>query len=66
MIKYSNHALEQMVARGISRIQVEEAMKRGSKELQRPNKLLFLYKYYVVVAKKIGMDYFIITVKPRW
>ena len=44
---------------------VEEGIKRGAKELQEPNKILFYYKYFCVVAKKIGEDYFVITVKPR-
>jgi len=66
MIKYSDHALEHMVVRGITRVQVEEAIKSGSKELQKPDKLLFLYRYFIVVARKIGSNYYIITVKPRW
>jgi len=66
LIKYSDHAQEQMVARGISREQVEEAIKRGSIALQKPNKMLFAYKYYVVVAKKYNDTHYVITVKPRW
>ena len=54
-----------MIARGISEKEVEEGIKRGSKELQRPNKILSYYKYFCVVYKKIGEDFYVITVKPR-
>ncbi|MFH0874965.1 MAG: DUF4258 domain-containing protein [archaeon] len=64
-IFFSNHAREQMIDRGISIDEVKEAIKRGEKSLQTPDKLLFHYKYYCVVSKKIGDNYFIITVKPR-
>ena len=64
-IKFSRHAREQMVARGISEKDVEEGIKRGSKELQKPNKILSYYKYFCVVYKKIGKDSYVITVKPR-
>lgn len=65
-IRYSRHAREQMVERGISEDEVEEGIRRGSKTLQKPNKILFGYKYYCVVSKKIKDTYYIITVKPRW
>ena len=55
-----------MVARGISVNEVEEAIKRGAKELQHPNKILYYFRYFVVVTKKMGKDHFVITVKPRW
>lgn len=64
-VKYSKHAREQMVARGISEKEAEEAIKRGSKELQKPNKILSYYKYFCVVYKKIDNDLYIITIKPR-
>ncbi len=64
-IKFSKHAREQMIARGIYEQEVAEAIKRGSKGLQHPDKILFFYKYFCVVCKKIKDDYFIITVKPR-
>ncbi len=54
-----------MIARGISVEEVKEAVQRGSKGLQEPNKILFFYKYFCVVCRKVGEDYFIITVKPR-
>ena len=55
-----------MIARGIPEKEVEEGIKRGSKELQKPNKILSYYKYFCVVYKKIGKDFYVITVKPRW
>lgn len=64
-VKYSKHAREQMVARGISEKEVDEGIKRGSKELQKPNKILSYYKYFCVVYKKIGNETYVITVKPR-
>ena len=39
-LKYSKHAREQMIARGVSEKDVEEGIKRGSKQLQKPNKIL--------------------------
>jgi len=54
-----------MVLRGISEAEIEEAIMRGSKALQNPDKLLYYYRYFCVVARKIKNDYFIITVKPR-
>ena len=64
-IKYSRHAREQMVARGVSEKDVEDGIKRGSKGLQKPDKILSYYKYFCVVYKKIEEKYFVITVKPR-
>jgi len=63
--KYSRHAREQMVARGISENGVEEGIQRGSKELQKPNKVLSFYRYFCVVYKKLGNDFYVITVNPR-
>ena len=55
-----------MIARGISVNEVEEAIRKGAKEIQYPNKILYHFRYFTVVAKKYSNDYFIITVKPRW
>jgi len=65
-IKYSKHAREQMIERGISEREVEEGIRCGAKRLQQPNKILSEYRYYVVVYKKINNTCFVITVKPRW
>ncbi len=64
-VKYSKHAREQMIARGISEKEAEEGIKRGSKEFQKPDKILSYYKYFCVVYKKIGNDFYVLTVKPR-
>jgi len=55
-----------MVARGITPGLVEDAVKKGSKTIQAPDKLLHHFRYFVVVTKKIKQDIFVITVKPRW
>ncbi len=55
-----------MIARGISVSEVEDALKRGSKELQNPDKILYHFRYFTVVSKKISGDDLIITVMPRW
>ena len=53
-----------MTARGISEKEIEEGIKSGSKELQKPNKILSYFRYFCVVYKKIGKDIYVITVKP--
>ncbi len=65
-IVYSKHAREQMVLRRISEREVGEGIKKGSKKLQHPDKILSDYSYFVVVYKKIQDTCFVITVKPRW
>ncbi|MEK6869647.1 MAG: DUF4258 domain-containing protein [Nanoarchaeota archaeon] len=64
-VKYSRHAREQMVARGITEKEVEEGIQRGSKQLQKPNKILSYYRYFCVVYRKIEDTNYVITVKPR-
>ncbi|MDP2750801.1 MAG: DUF4258 domain-containing protein [Nanoarchaeota archaeon] len=64
-IKYSKHAREKMISRGITEAKVEEGITKGSKELQKPDKILSHYTYFCVVYKKIGDTNYIITVKPR-
>ena len=64
-IKYSKHAREQMVARGISDKEVKEGIAKGAKELQKPDKILSHHSYFCVVYKKIGDTCFVITIKPR-
>lgn len=66
MIKYTLHARIQMQARGISRLEVEAAIKGGSKEFQGKDKLLHHYRYFCVVTRKWNQDILVITVKPRW
>lgn len=64
-IKYSRHAREQMIARGISTSEVRDAISRGSKQLQGSVKILASYRYFCVVYKKLGNAVYVITVKPR-
>lgn len=66
MIYFSKHARQRMVLRGISEKEVIEAIKRGSKTLQKSDKILSDYKYFCVVYKKIKSNIFVITIKPRW
>lgn len=54
-----------MVLRGITEKEVEEGITRGSKEIQKPDKILSYYKYFCVVYKKIKGDIYVITIKPR-
>jgi len=54
-----------MIARGISKKEVEEGIQRGSKELQKPSKILSYYRHFCVVYKKIKGTCYVITVKPR-
>ena len=65
IVKYSKHAREQMIARGVTEKEAEEGIQRGSKELQKPNKILSHYKYFCVVYKKIKDVHYVVTVKPR-
>ncbi len=54
-----------MIARGVTEKEAEEGIQRGSKELQKPNKILSHYKYFCVVYKKIKDVHYVVTVKPR-
>ena len=65
VIIYGKHAREQMIERGISVNEIEQGIKRGTKELQKPNKILYHFRYYIVVTKKVNGHDFVITVKPR-
>jgi hypothetical protein len=64
-IKYSKHARERMVERGISENEVSRAIQKGKKRIQN-NKIIVAYTYFEVVYKKIGDEYYIITVLLRW
>ena len=55
-----------MIERGVSANEVESAIKMGSKELKKPDKIIYHFRYFIVVTKKINGDDFVITVKPRW
>jgi len=55
-----------MILRGVSETEVEEGIKKGSKTLQKPNKIISTFRYYEVVYRKLEDTYFVITVQPRW
>lgn len=65
IIRFSKHAEERMMERGISIDEVEAAIKSGSKYLQKPNKIIAAYGYFSVVYKKSGEVYYIITIQQR-
>ncbi len=54
-----------MALRGITTKEIEDAVKTGSKQIQKPDKILSNYRYFCVVFRKIGENIYIITVKPR-
>jgi hypothetical protein len=64
-VKYSKHARERMVERGISKNEISKAIQKGQKRTQN-GKLITTYTYFEVVYKKIGEKYYIITVQLRW
>jgi len=55
-----------MIERGISVNEIEESVKLGAKEYQKPHKILYHYKYFITVTKIINNEHYVITVKPRW
>jgi hypothetical protein len=64
-IKYSAHARKRMVERGISPVEVRDAINRGSKSAD--GKLITsAYRHLKVVFKKSGDDWYVITVMLRW
>jgi len=66
LLKFSRHAEDKMIDRGISINEIENAIKSGSKFIQKPDKIVAEYGYFSVVYKKIRDVYYIITVQPRW
>lgn len=64
-ILYSAPARQRMVVRGISRSEVEAAIRSGSKSHQG-DRILAAYHYFEVVYVVHGNRCFIITVNPRW
>jgi len=64
-IRYSNHAREMMVERGISEKEISNAINRGSKRTQ-DDKIVATYMYIEVVYKMIDDDAYVITVFVRW
>ena len=66
IVKFSRHAEERMVERGISVKEVERAITSGGKFLQKPDKIVAEYRYFRVVYRKAEDIHYIITVEPRW
>jgi len=64
-IRYSNHAREMMVERGISDKEISNAINRGSKRTQ-DDKIVATYMYFEVVYKMIEDEAYVITVFVRW
>ncbi len=66
LLKFSRHAEEKMIERGISVREVENAIRGGSRFVQKPDKIVAEYGYLSVVYKKVGEVHYVITVQPRW
>ena len=64
-LKYSKFARQRMIEHGISEYEILKAISRGKKRIHK-NKIIATYTYFEVVYKKIGNDYYIITVQLRW
>jgi len=64
-VLYSQHAVERMILRGITRNEVESAIRSGSKSRQG-DRIVVAYRYFEVVYVVRGKDIRVITVKPRW
>lgn len=64
-VLYSSHAVERMVLRGITRAEVETAIRSGSKSRQG-DRIVAAYRYFEVVYVVQGDTVLVITVKPRW
>ncbi len=64
MIRYSRHASERMIERGISSNEVEDAIRKGSTEMQG-SKMLHHYRHFTAVTIRINKDTFVITVMLR-
>ena len=64
-IRYSNHARQRIVERGISEKEVSDAIKSGIKRIQ-DGKIVASYTYFEIVYKKVHDKYYAITVMLRW
>jgi hypothetical protein len=64
-ILYSRHAVQRMVLRGITRAEVETAIKSGSKSRQG-DRIVAAYRYFVVVYTVQSDQILVITVQLRW
>jgi len=64
-IKYSRHARLRMIERGISENEVSAAIHKGRKTT-KDKQLHAIYRHIDVAVKKIGDDWYVITVMLRW
>jgi len=64
-IRYSAHARQRMVERGITENEVRYALEKGSKRRQ-DGRIVASYSYVEVVFKIIDDVYYVITVMVRW
>jgi Domain of unknown function (DUF4258) len=64
-VVYSHHGRQRMVLRGISRAEVEDAIRLGSKSRQ-DGRIISAYRYFSVVYILRGSKCYVITVVPRW
>ena len=62
-VVYSEHALEQMKERGVSRNEVEEAIHKGERAKANKGRLSFRYNFQFA-AKWIGKEFAIKQVMP--
>ena len=62
----SRHALEQARERGISINEIKETIQKGSKFLQKNNKIIATYRHLKIVFKKLNDKFFLITVMVRY
>ena len=62
----SRHALEQARERGISINEIKETIQKGSKFLQKNNKIITTYRHLKIVFKKLNDKFFLITVMVRY
>ncbi|MFH0816622.1 MAG: DUF4258 domain-containing protein [Methanobacteriota archaeon] len=63
--KYSRHARLRMVERGISEREVSDAVRKGRK-VTRDGEIRSILRHLEVVLRKVGDDWYVITVMLRW
>ncbi len=63
---FTRHARQRMIERGVYVSEVEQAVQKGSKQLQAKDRLVSSYGYINVVYRKLKDRIVVITVKMRW
>jgi hypothetical protein len=61
----SSDARKDIISRGISLKELEDAIQKGSKQLRKPDTIISCYMYFNVVFRKIGNNFSIISVGNR-